>query len=457
MKLKYRRLIYLSFIAAFLIIAPIISLYASGFKYNFKTGRLEKTGIIYIDSKPKGSEIYINNEPAGKTPKRFSRMLPESYQITVQKQGYYSWQKELEVQSGLTTFAKNIILFKQTLPISLVEGQIIIFEISPNKEKIFYSLDKAEMAELRLLNIKTGDDFLVAVLDKKTYNQLEFIEWSPSQQKIVIRQLVGDFNKYLIFDVDTLKTKDLFDITSLNFDKISWDKTNDAFLYGRRQEVLYQINLAENNTSPILSANITDFAVTNDQIFYINELANEMFLNRTTIQGREATEPQKIKLPAPSKFNIQVGNNNFLVLLDQKTNDLFIVKSSAFETQDISQEIILQDRAKKIIWNKNKNRLLYYTDFEIWTFNPETGQKDLITRYGSAIDNAIWLPGNSYLIYQTENEIRIIELWVDEVKNDLQLTQTNTISNIATDDTGSNIYFNGVIGSKTGIFKLEIQ
>ena len=127
MTLRYRRIIYLVFIAVFLIIAPIITLYSTGYRYNFKKNKIEKTGILNIDSQPRGALIYLNGQYQNKTPARFTNLLPDRYQVKVEKDGYYPWQKDLEVKSNLTTFAKDIVLFKQNLPVNIVAGEINIF------------------------------------------------------------------------------------------------------------------------------------------------------------------------------------------------------------------------------------------------------------------------------------------------------------------------------------------
>ena len=53
MNLKHRRILYISFILIFIILVPITIFYAAGYRYNFKQNKIEKTGILYIDSKPK--------------------------------------------------------------------------------------------------------------------------------------------------------------------------------------------------------------------------------------------------------------------------------------------------------------------------------------------------------------------------------------------------------------------
>lgn len=457
MNLRYRRILYLIFIGLFLVIVPVLILYTAGYRYNFKRHKIERTGILYIDSKPKGALIYLNDNYKDKTPRRFARLLPDTYQVRVEKEGYFSWQKELTVKSNLTTFAKNIILFKKNLPINITEGEINIFAISPNQEKIIYSIIKQNTEELRLMNLKNQSDFLIKQLNNRIYNQLEFIEWSPSQNKALFKEIIGDFNKYLIVDIKTLKTKELFDITRLNFSDVGWDINSDNYLYALRQAVLYQIDLVNNSTRSLLSANISDFQVRQNIIYYITKVATESFLNKSVLTDQKISETQKIKLPSPSQYTLQSSTANYLVLLDKKNNDLFIINSESFAEADISRNIILQDKAKKIVWSKDSKNLLYYTDFEISTFNFSSKEKNLITRYGEIIREAFWYPGDNYIIYQVNDTIRAIEDTATEIKNDVKLTELSKINSITIDSDGKNLYLQGKAGTQQGIYKLEIQ
>ena len=457
MTLRYRRIIYLVFIAVFLIIAPIITLYSTGYRYNFKKNKIEKTGILNIDSQPRGALIYLNGQYQNKTPARFTNLLPDRYQVKVEKDGYYPWQKDLEVKSNLTTFAKDIVLFKQNLPVNIVAGEINIFEISPNQGKIIYSLTNQNTEELRLINLKNQSDSLIQQLNNRSYNQLEFVGWSPSQNKALLKEVIGDFNQYLIVDAVTLEIKELFDVTRLNFSQVNWPDSTDNYLYGLRQAVLYQIDLANNSSRTLLSANIDNFQIKGEEIYLITKIGSQAFLDKTSLQNQKISEIERIKLPSPSEYTLQPSNPGNLVLLDKKNNDLFIITADSFAAQDISQNIILQDKAKKIVWSKDFKIILYYTDFEISTFNFEKKQKNLVTRYGEIIDQALWYPDNKYVIYRLKNSIRAIEAESDESKNDLELTKLSTVDSMVTDDSGKNLYFKGKAGNQPGIYRLEIQ
>ncbi|MBI3291012.1 PEGA domain-containing protein [Candidatus Falkowbacteria bacterium] len=457
MTLGRRRIIYIGFFAIFIILAPIIILYSTGYSYNFKKNKLEKTGIIFIESNPKNAQVYIDGKlKKNKTPARFTRMLPGTYKIEVRKDGYHSWSKEMEVKSNLTTFNRDIIIFKKSLPINIADGQINILTASPDQKKIVYSIIKEGIEELRFFNLNNNSDFLIQEFSPNSYNMFEFIEWSPSQNKVLLKQALGNINQYLIVDTETLKIKELSAITRINFERLSWDQGSDNFLYGLRQAVLHRIDIANNTDDALLSANISDFWINGNEILYITELAGESFLNREFLDISSG-EAERIKLPSPSEYTLENSINDQIVLLDKRNSDLFIIKKSAFNSQGIEKDIILQDKAKELIWSENGRELLYYTDFEIWIFDAGKQEKKIVTRYGEVINQALWHPEDTYVIYQVGNSVRVIETVDNEMKNDLELTLVSNINSVLIDDSEQNIYFGGRIGNQQGLYRLEIQ
>lgn len=457
MSIKYRRALYIIFIAVFFIGAPLIIMYATGYRYNFKNHRVEKTGILSVNSTPKNADIYLNNKLTGQTPKRFPRLLPDTYNLEIKKDNYYSWGKKIKIASGLTTFAQNIVLFKEDLPINIIDGDINILSASPNNEKMLYSVIKDNTEELRLVNLKNGDDFPIETFNLRTYNNLEFIDWSVNQNKAILTKIVGDFHQYLIVNTDTLKIKELFDITRLDFDKISWDQSNQNLIYGLRKAVLYQIDLTNNSTKTLLSANIQNFYVIDSNIFYIEKVANEIFLNKVFLEGGSPTKTEKIKLPSPSEFIIAPSTKEYIALLDKKNNDFFLIDPTAFTEQNIEKNVILQDRAKNISWSNDFSKIIFYTDFEISIFDIATKQKNLITRFGEVINQAVWYPENNYILYNVGNKIRSSEATSDDIRYDIQIIELPKINNMVVDASGNNIYFKGSVGTQKGIYKLEIQ
>ena len=112
-----RKITVLIFFLLFFILAPIITAYSLGYRYDFNTGNIQKNGAFYIKSYPRGAEIFVDkNKEKNKTPTQLVNILPGVHEVEVRKENYVPWKKELEVFSGETTFAEDIVLFLEKRP-----------------------------------------------------------------------------------------------------------------------------------------------------------------------------------------------------------------------------------------------------------------------------------------------------------------------------------------------------
>lgn len=87
-------------VLAFLIgITVLIVLYGRGYRLGFQQGepQLTKTGILNITSKPVGANIYINDHLTTATNNTIN-LTPGKYKVKVAKEGYYDWQKDVDIQ-----------------------------------------------------------------------------------------------------------------------------------------------------------------------------------------------------------------------------------------------------------------------------------------------------------------------------------------------------------------------
>lgn len=61
-------------------------------------------------------------------------------------------------------------------------------------------------------------------------------------------------------------------------------------------------------------------------------------------------------------------------------------------------------------WNKDKNKILAYNKNEIWLWDKNKDQKQLLLRQGTPILEAIWFNQDNYFIYSDSAGIKIFEI-----------------------------------------------
>ncbi|MBI4837384.1 MAG: PEGA domain-containing protein [Candidatus Portnoybacteria bacterium] len=144
MTLRIRRLIFWGLVIIFLIITPLIIAYGLGYSFDWQKKTFAKTGSFYFESSPTGGKIYIDGNNKGKTNKYIRRMLPKEYNIHIEKNGFYAWDKRLKIESGIVTEARNILLVPQNPKIETVQENIPSDFLLP-----FFTLTDAEKQKIK--------------------------------------------------------------------------------------------------------------------------------------------------------------------------------------------------------------------------------------------------------------------------------------------------------------------
>ncbi len=115
-KQQYKFLFFwIVLIISFGLTATLLVLDAVGYKVNWSTWQITKTGLIVMESTPRDVSVYIDGKlAANKTPLRLDRMVPERYEFELKKAGYKSWSRLIQVEAGLTTELESVVLFLET-------------------------------------------------------------------------------------------------------------------------------------------------------------------------------------------------------------------------------------------------------------------------------------------------------------------------------------------------------
>lgn len=183
---KTRLIILLVCAFFFFIIAPPIVLYSLGYRVDFEQKKIVATGGIYIKAWPQPAEFYVDSKLGGKT-NMFSdsvfvqNLLPKQHDILIKKEGYFPYQKILDVKEKEVIKLEHVILFKENISFMLLEN----IENSPFKEQktdeLFFikngNLYKNDPEEKPLLVIKklltfkeTGNNIIWLGLDGFLYS-----------------------------------------------------------------------------------------------------------------------------------------------------------------------------------------------------------------------------------------------------------------------------------------------
>lgn len=121
---KSRRVLFYAFVVIFILATPPTILYTMGYFFDWQNYVLVQTGGIYLKSAPSGAQIYFNGKNLSTTPQLISHLKPGRYEITVSKDGFRPWRKNLEVLPSLVSEARNITLFPMQIKPELIAQNV---------------------------------------------------------------------------------------------------------------------------------------------------------------------------------------------------------------------------------------------------------------------------------------------------------------------------------------------
>jgi len=463
---KIRYIIYIILTLLFITSAPLLVFYTAGYRYNFKKNKFQKIGVLILESEPKGDKVSLNEKILEqKTPARISNLLPGDYKVKIEKENFYPWEKNLTVRSGLVTFAKNITLFKKSIPIQILPEENINLIASQNdKDEIIYNNQIEGKETFWNFNLKTKEKKLLFEISKKS----DFLQsvgsptphiscsWAPNNKKILIE--IGE-DHYIVNIGELNKKIHLEKYFGLNFEKVKWDLKNDFLLYGVAQDKFYKINLSIKKATPFFSSkeisftDISDYLVKDDLLYFIDNSDKEIS-SLKTVSLNNSVAKNIASLPPSKHYIFSESKPPFIALLNEKNNSLYLINPSLPSSS--LQEVIFG--VEDMEWAQNEKKLLYTNEFEIWIYDytdTQESKKILLARFSKHIKKALWYPDNRHIIFLIGNSIKLMETDKKD-RNTLELVSFEKIDEILNNITKNKLYFTGKIGSREGLYELEI-
>lgn len=261
---KTRTTLFIICLFLFLLAAPGVVLYSQGYRFDFEQRTITQTGAFYCKVLPGSADVYINDKYAKRTSMfgnsaLLENLLPRKYKIEIRKDGYYSWQKNLEIRERQVAEAKHVILFLKELQLEEVPEEEAVdvleimdrapekevpqelaglsfknFSVSPDKKKIAYFTDY----EIRVLFLENhydlgklaGDTAFLTRFSEK----IENVFWLDSYYLLFS---AGD--KIKVAEIDNRDKPNMVDLAESKNPKLYWDEDKET-MYVLSEGVLYK-------------------------------------------------------------------------------------------------------------------------------------------------------------------------------------------------------------------------
>lgn len=462
-----RRIFMFSFIFLFLIIAPIIVFYARGYRFDRLRNIFVYSGSITIKSWPRDINVYIDDKKQDKGTLSvvngsytINSVRPGKHTIKCQKNGYTSWEKNIEVHSGVSTEFWNVLLFplsenqaaqshsdkqfEQYFLSPRNENEIVFFSSEDNKNKVYF---------LNIEDNKPQEVYSTEDFDFLSPAEEENVEWSSDNKKILIpfRDKKTNEKIYIVASIkndriaETVNLNQLFKKSfeeenqaspeNLLFEKVRWmfDKNEELIILTKNQQ-LYYFFLDSTKEKIMLDENIGGFNLASNQIYYCqspNKIVWEIKNNDITTKKQIIS--QSIGTDSGSGFVKMIAYDQYrIAIIDDKNN--LIVYNEEKETGEKSLEKI-RDGVKNVQFSNDGKKLLYWTSNEIWLLmlrdwevQPlrKKNQNLLITRFSQPIENVQWMDDYENIIFSVDKTVKSAEI---DIRDRANITDIKTLDN----------------------------
>ena len=258
MTLRKRRIILLICSMIFLAAAPLLLFYTLGYRLDGKF-RISKTGGLYISSPLSGSKIFVEEKMEKQTNILqggifLQNLRKGNYPVLVTKEGYWPWQKNLNIKEGMVAEARAFLIPQTPQGQILLKGSFSNTWASPYNKIILLEEKKSGGYQINFY-LPATNTFLTPI-SPETTNLLFFkkdiskIYWKDGA--IILtdgkKTIQADFN--MSDETVTASTKSADTITVNNkYEKFSRDKKERLWLDDKINAVWLDW-LADKNSIP---------------------------------------------------------------------------------------------------------------------------------------------------------------------------------------------------------------
>lgn len=442
MSKKIRDLLLPIFIVLFVIMTAYTSLYASGYKFNLswplKFNRLlQKTGMLIVETKPDKAIIYLGGKPQKNpslnpwkndyivTPAKIKNILPGEYELRLAVDGYWPFTQKITINSGETTFVKDVNLFLENLPILVSPCSEDTLTISADNKYVY-----AQKAK-KLITLKTEAIRTLPVPDNSP------AVWLTNNKLLTAGTI---FNP-------AKENSDVNYTALIGASADSWRFENETgYLYYQNKNTINQFKPDNNSNTLLLSGdNYIDYKPSKNKLFVISKKDSQIFLEELF---STSSKTEQWILPTNGEYAFSENLADYLAIYDKKNQTLYL-----FDSTKISDgPLVIKNITNWALINNNS--IIYTNDFEIYTFDFSSNRSTLVTRRSEEIKNIIWNASKNYLIFSGTNSLNVFDF---KNYNTTSLFTAEKINSPVFDGKNDTLYFWARIGQQEGIYKMVLQ
>ncbi len=371
MQARTRTLLFVLVVVLFIIVAPLLVLYAKGYSFKPAKGEVVQTGMILIDTNvPKVTVTVDSDEPRIENDPVILRSLEAgTYHVKLERDNYEPWIADLKVEVEKVTRVDNVLLTlsqpKLQQPIKSPVGQ---FAVSPNSRFIAYSVTSGKDTGVWMHT--NGDETnreLVSATDATTLDptKIDSITWSQNSRLLLVHSSDGRYWNISPHVSNPVATE-LTSIKGLSRDKIQLDQDEPTIVY------------------------------------YLD--SKQRLLRWRT--DRAGTQPEQLGTEVQA---FSVATPKVFTLTKASTGGLDLQSYDVRETNPQPVDVAHVDGTSAKILSASGSQVAVLSDTTLWLLTRTNGEFGF-SKIAQNVERALWSPDGSLLMYQSGLTLSVHEL-----------------------------------------------
>lgn len=256
---------------------------AYGYGINTKTGAIIQNGLLFIDSKPAGAEIYLNGENRQTTTGARMTLPAGSYELLIKKAGYRDWTRKFDLnEHTIARYTYPFLFPLSPSPVNLKtysQAPILITQ-SPDKRwlltqvpspgsggMVFDMFDTTKLDQApRQISLPAG------MLDNPSISALKALEWSSDNNHLLLQANGPGGSEFIVLNradpTLSINVNRLFN-TSPAHVSLRDKKTDQLYIYNQADNSLSLGDVSRSALQPILINILAYKPVGANQLMYV--------------------------------------------------------------------------------------------------------------------------------------------------------------------------------------------
>lgn len=306
-----------------------------GYRYNRYQGQLEQGGLVQFESSPSGASVWLDDTQLGIRTGGKLTLTAGNHTISMKKDGYYDWSKQVTVQPGGVLWLDYIRLVPEQLTVTAsVALTGAVSSIASYDAKKIALVEDAAQPVVQVVNVDASTpQKLTVAIPSTSYTapasgesqSFEVVGWAHDNRYFMVKHTYGNSTEWISVDSGSQGVaKNVTTLLGVAASTVAYSKddANKVFLLDSSADVR-QANLDQKTLSGPLIQNVESFSVyDNSTITYVTqptEANPKRIAAYLTLGAKSARTVAEFTADAsiPARFAVgKYDGNNYLTVAD---------------------------------------------------------------------------------------------------------------------------------------------